>query len=468
MGAELSLNVLSDERWSHEVAIRRLAAEVFVRPCLCLAGSSGRGLPASLHGSGINISPAEALPSSDQVLTAELQSKGTGGPEATIEPRSCALALRRRLEAWKSRLSSPMLPTVVETQVPMLSFDGNFESGSLGPVLRHSAREYEIRLLSDSAYSASHVQWFCFRVKGMQTGVAYTFHLSNLQKPGSLFEEGCQPVMYSLRRSQEVGLGWTREGQDVAYYPSDEQGRRLRVSFDVIFPYEDDEVFLAHTTPYTYSDLLRALAKWPDVPRKILSSSRAGREIFGLKLGDPSAQRSVVIVARAHPGETHASWVMWGILDFLMEGGEDAAACFNGLRWLIVPMLNPDGVASGFTRTTLDGIDLNRHHHDDSAPETRGLRAALREEAHDGKAFVFIDVHGHSRRRGVFAIANGNEGDQLVNCMAARTPLLDAPGTSRTEVRPQDEGVGRVAAARLGYQYSLTLEASLSARHADA
>ena len=37
-----------------------------------------------------------------------------------------------------------------------------------------------------------------------------------------------------------------------------------------------------------------------------------------------------------------------------------------------------------------------------------------------------------------------------------RTPLLDVAGTNRTETRPQDVGVGRVAAANQGYKYSAT------------
>merc|ERR1712060_52832 len=154
-----------------------------------------------------------------------------------------------------------------------------------------------------------------------------------------------------------------------------------------------------------------------------------------------------------------------GVLEFLLGGSEEAQACLKCLRWFIVPMLNPDGVASGRTRTNLDGVDLNRHHHDDSAPETRGLRAALQEEVRSGQPLAFVDIHSHSRRRGIFAITNRNEADPLVASLAARTKLLDAAGTSRNELSAKDEGVGRVAASRLGYKYSLTLESSLCARH---
>jgi hypothetical protein len=160
---------------------------------------------------------------------------------------------------------------------------------------------------------------------------------------------------------------------------------------------------------------------------------------------------------------------MRGFMDFLFGGAPEAEAALQRMRWLLVPMLNPDGVASGRTRTNLEGVDLNRHHHDNIAPETRGLRVALQEEVRLGpEPLAFVDIHSHSRRRGVFFIANGHDSDRLVDYLAARTSLLDAEGTNRLEVRPQDEGVGRVAGMRLGYRYSVTLESSLAARHASA
>lgn len=70
----------------------------------------------------------------------------------------------------------------------------------------------------------------------------------------------------------------------------------------------------------------------------------------------------IVLTARVHPGETPASWIMHGVLDFLTG----PSACARELRdkfiFKIVPMLNPDGVIVGNTRCSLAGRDLNRQY----------------------------------------------------------------------------------------------------------
>jgi hypothetical protein len=501
----LALQALGDERYSVEVGLRRVAALAYTRPVLSLAESR---LPAQTRNSvsapvPLVIQPTQAtgavgssavpahLPLGRPALlpSAALAAEAAIGkaPEPTIVGSCCASALKRRLETWRARMSlaghAPASGTYssitdfsssdTDTELPPpLLLDADFESGSLGQYARLGAREYEVRLLPDVAGSGAHVQWFCFRVRGMQAKEPYTFHLTNLGKPGSLFDEGCQPVLFSRRRHALQGIGWTRAGSDIAYYPCD-TGRRHCVSIEVVFPLgEDDEVFLAYSVPYTYSDLLADLERWKpasEIRRWAFTYSCAGQDIPAISFGNAEAAQSVCVIARAHPGETNASWVFRGFMDFLLSGAAEAEGCLQRLRWLVVPMLNPDGVASGRTRTNLEGVDLNRHHHDSAAPETRGLRTVLLEEVRSGpEPLAFIDIHAHSRRRGVFFITNGHDSDALVESLAARTPLLDAQGTSRPELRAQDEGVGRVAAARLGYKYSVTLESSLAARHPGA
>jgi murein tripeptide amidase MpaA len=68
----------------------------------------------------------------------------------------------------------------------------------------------------------------------------------------------------------------------------------------------------------------------------------------------------VVLTARAHPGETVSSFMMQGALEFLAGQEPEAIALREHFTFIVVPMLNPDGVIVGNNRSGLDGSDLNR------------------------------------------------------------------------------------------------------------
>lgn len=74
-------------------------------------------------------------------------------------------------------------------------------------------------------------------------------------------------------------------------------------------------------------------------------------------------QRVVVIVARAHPGETPASLVCQGLVELLVSSHPVATTLRQNVTFKIIPMLNPDGVFLGNYRSTLMGVDLNRSWH---------------------------------------------------------------------------------------------------------
>jgi len=64
--------------------------------------------------------------------------------------------------------------------------------------------------------------------------------------------------------------------------------------------------------------------------------------------------------SRIHPGESNSSWMMKGIIDFLMSQAPEAKVLREKFVFKIVPMLNPDGVINGNYRCSLAGADLNR------------------------------------------------------------------------------------------------------------
>lgn len=55
----------------------------------------------------------------------------------------------------------------------------------------------------------------------------------------------------------------------------------------------------------------------------------------------------VFITGRVHPGESPASHVVHGLIAFLSSQDPRAALLRKLATWIIVPMLNPDGVAAG-------------------------------------------------------------------------------------------------------------------------
>jgi len=113
-------------------------------------------------------------------------------------------------------------------------------------------------------------------------------------------------------------------------------------------------------------------------------------------------KKIIFITARVHPGETPASFVCEGIINYLIGNSEDAAKLRDYFVFKIVPMLNPDGVINGNYRCSLSGYDLNRIWHcdnKDSSPEIYYTKRAILEQE---KCFLFIDLHAHSKKKGVF------------------------------------------------------------------
>ena len=101
--------------------------------------------------------------------------------------------------------------------------------------------------------------------------------------------------------------------------------------------------------------------------RRVLCQTIAGNNCdllvvtsFQSDLEAIKARKGICISSRVHPGETGASWMMKGIIDYLTGPSLNAKMLRDNFVFKIVPMLNPDGVINGNTRCNLAGVDLNR------------------------------------------------------------------------------------------------------------
>lgn len=110
-----------------------------------------------------------------------------------------------------------------------------------------------------------------------------------------------------------------------------------------------------------------------------------------------------------HPGETNGSWMMKGLIDFLVSNAPEARVLREKFIFKIVPMLNPDGVINGNYRCSLSGSDLNRRYKAPSKmlhPVIYSVKRLVKQFSKEREIALFCDFHGHSRRKNIFMYGN--------------------------------------------------------------
>ena len=108
-------------------------------------------------------------------------------------------------------------------------------------------------------------------------------------------------------------------------------------------------------------------------------------------------RKGIVISSRVHPGETGASWMMKGILDYLLAGNIKSKILRDNFVFKVIPMLNVDGVVNGSSRCNLAGVDLNRVWIDPSRklhPTVYHMKNMVKKFQEDRDVFLVCDLHG--------------------------------------------------------------------------
>uniref|UniRef100_UPI00398F85EE cytosolic carboxypeptidase 4 n=1 Tax=Pristiophorus japonicus TaxID=55135 RepID=UPI00398F85EE len=327
-------------------------------------------------------------------------------------------------------------PSLVTSEADVsLKFYSNFESGNLRKAIQIRKYEYDLIMNADINTDLQH-QWFYFEISSMKAGVPYRFNIINCEKTNSQFNYGMQPVMYSVHEALCGRACWARVGSDIYYYKNHygRSGAAARgqketsyytLTFTITFLHSKDVCYLAYHYPYTYSTLMTHLHLLEELlnpdqvyfRHQILCSTLGGNNCPVITItASPGSQpeqlhqfwnrQYMVLTARVHPGESNASWVMKGTLEFLVSNDPIARSLRDSYIFKIIPMLNPDGVINGCHRCSLSGEDLNRQWSEPSPDlhptiyHTKGLLSYMR--SIDRTPLVYCDYHGHSRKKNVF------------------------------------------------------------------
>ena len=92
-----------------------------------------------------------------------------------------------------------------------------------------------------------------------------------------------------------------------------------------------------------------------DLNIPILRITNPGKNI---EVNQSADKPVILIIGRQHPGETHSSFVIHGLINFLISSNAFASKLRDQFEWWVVPMINPDGVVIGNYRTNLQGKDM--------------------------------------------------------------------------------------------------------------
>ncbi|KAK4871843.1 hypothetical protein RN001_015967 [Aquatica leii] len=341
--------------------------------------------------------------------------------------------LHKRNAPFQITHPKPFVPGKPSSSDPncRLTFESRFECGNLRKAIQVEQFEYELFLTPDT-YTNKGFQWFYFEVANMLAENEYTFNINNFCQSKMLYMEGMHPLMFSVIDHQMTGAGWKRTTGSVAYFSNNYTNKTddieyKTLSFSLTFPHSYDFVYFAYHYPYTYSRLIHLLEPLPQLTSSkiYLKIDRLCKTINNFNgvplltitarsLSDggfeiPYKKRPIVfITGRVHPGESNASWIIEGIIKFLLnENDINAIIARQHYIFKIVPMLNPEGVIYGNTRRGLTGIDLNRCWNRPSkciCPEIYHTKRLVAFAKHEIKHPVaaFIDIHGHSKKKFFF------------------------------------------------------------------
>ena len=269
----------------------------------------------------------------------------------------------------------------------------NFDAGNIEVINSDDKKDIQLAIRPD--VGEEFFQWFNFRIEG-EVGEQYVLNILNAGESSYVAGWDNYQAVASYDRQH-----WFR-------LPTFYKDGKLTIVAEM----DCETIQIAYFAPYSYErhqDLLAAVQMHPLVSLEHLGETLDKRDLSLVKIGDGDTnKRNIWIIARQHPGETMAEWLMEGLLHSLLDGDNATGKrLLDKANFYIVPNMNPDGSVRGHLRTNAAGVNLNREWQRpslDKSPEVFHVINKMEETGVD----LFYDVHGDEALPFVFLA--GSEG----------------------------------------------------------
>ncbi|CAD8175639.1 unnamed protein product [Paramecium pentaurelia] len=325
--------------------------------------------------------------------------------------------------------SSDDCPSKINVTLNGITFWSNYDSGNLSQVEQIEATTFNLSISEDCQGRIPPVQsnkgtrqWFNFKVVSV-TDFQANFVIVNIATRFKKIWTNDSDIYVKINKI------WSR-------YPAVYQGFQVKFSFEFK---ANQIVQFAYMPPWSYKKNQKFFDFYfsqlhPDIyfRRETIAYSLEGRniELITITKNGPHEQQEyycpeflfpdkqqneslikfkkqyILISCRVHAGEVPASFILKGILESLQNYNESAKFLLENYVFLIIPMLNPDGVYRGHYRLDSLGYDQNRvYNRILKFPKFNGPLAVLETCKNYNVAF-YIDLHAHSVLSNSFIYTN--------------------------------------------------------------
>ena len=322
-------------------------------------------------------------------------------------------------------------------------FDSDFEEGNLRMAIEIIPnKEYDL-LMRPEVGSKKLYTWFFFSVyiknenKNNNDNIL-KLNIINKPKDKNFFNGQCPVLMFDSSLNK-----WTRNTFNVYTMNNGIKNPNLKNEYKSYytltfsFYYKPKtKYYFASCYPYTYTQLrlyintlnnncYKDIIKFGNIgqtynknniPYIIITNYTSPKE-------EISERKCIFITGRIHSGETVSSYVVQGLIDFLVNLNNPISKYLRDkFIFKIIPMLNIDGVIYGNYRLNLLGKDMNRlwvpslafspDECDTSSLYINNIINMIRKTLNCRNIYFYCDFHGHSGKQNFFLYGCPKEGNE--------------------------------------------------------
>ncbi|MBQ4852100.1 M14 family metallopeptidase [Pseudoalteromonas sp. MMG012] len=268
-------------------------------------------------------------------------------------------------------------------QFSQVKFDHNFPMGRLDRCEQLSKNTYKLTLIPENE-PINNSPWYAFNVSSVS---AHTIHIEIHVEGGT--------NRYLPKMKVDVHNAPTQ------WQPLPVRHDNKVMKFDLNIT--DKPTYIAGQeiiTNANYDTWLEKVSQNSAAKVMTIGNSVAKRPIKAIVQSNNSKQW-VVILGRQHPPEITGALALFPFTDTLLANTEHAQHFRSQYNILVIPNVNPDGVALGNWRHNANGVDLNRDWKTFKQPETQAVHHYLTQLVKQGHKIAYA-IDFHSTRKDIF------------------------------------------------------------------